>query len=143
MAGVESVAIDASKDQVSVTGVVEMKELISFLKDKIKRNVEVVPSRKGGDKEIKDEVEKGGLWGGDYGRKEEQTPVTKNVNQRDNHGSLPYPITCWKDGEIYNGDHGTEAYGGYMNHGASYQLFNHSYAPDIFSDENPNACFIM
>ncbi|KAF8042695.1 hypothetical protein BT93_A1124 [Corymbia citriodora subsp. variegata] len=64
--GVESVAIDASKDQVSVTGVVEMKEFVSYLKDKIKRNVEVVSTRKGVDKKIKDKADKGGLCGASY-----------------------------------------------------------------------------
>ncbi|KAL3753964.1 hypothetical protein ACJRO7_001243 [Eucalyptus globulus] len=52
--GVESVAIDASKDQVSVAGVVEMKEFVSYLKDKIKRNVVGVSTRTGVDKENKD-----------------------------------------------------------------------------------------
>ncbi|XP_056172521.1 heavy metal-associated isoprenylated plant protein 6-like [Syzygium oleosum] len=142
--GVESVVIDASKDQVSVTGVVEMKELVPYLKDKIRRNVEVVPTTKGGDEEIKDKVNTGGLGGdGDYGKKEEQTPLTKNVNQRENHWSLPHPITHSNDGEIHNWNYGTEAYQGYMNQGAAYQRFNQSYAPDIFSDENPNACSIM
>ncbi|XP_056172381.1 heavy metal-associated isoprenylated plant protein 3-like [Syzygium oleosum] len=142
--GVESVVIDASKDQVSVTGVVEMKELVPYLKDKIRRNVEVIPTTKGGDEEIKDKVNTGGLGGDeDYGKKEEQTPLTKNVNQRDNHWSLPHPITHSNDGEIHNWNYGTEAYQGYMNQGAAYQRFNQSYASDIFSDENPNACSIM
>ncbi|KAI6698074.1 hypothetical protein NL676_018193 [Syzygium grande] len=142
--GVESVVIDASKNQVSVTGVVEMKELAPYLKDKIRRNVEVVPTTKGGDEEIKDKVNTGGLRvAGDYGKKEEQTLLTKNVNQRDNHWSLPHPITHSNDGEIHNWNYGTEAYQGYMNQGAAFQRFNQSYAPDIFSDENPNACSIM
>ncbi|KAI6698075.1 hypothetical protein NL676_018194 [Syzygium grande] len=64
--GVESVAIDASKDQVSVTGVVEMKEFVSYLQDKIKRNVEVVSTRRGVDKEFKERVDKGGLGGALY-----------------------------------------------------------------------------
>lgn len=142
--GVESLAIDASKDQVSVTGVVDMKELISYLEDKIKRNVEVVPIRKGTGEEIKDKVNMGGLGGdGDYGKKEEQIPLTKNVNQRDSHWTLPHPITHWNDEELHDQNYGMEAYRGYINHGASYQQFNHSYTPDFFSDENPNACSIM
>lgn len=142
--GVKSAALDASKDQVSVTGVVDMKELVSYLKDKIKRNVEVVPTRKGGGEEIKDKFNTGDLSGaGDYGEKEVQTPLTKYVNQRDSHGTLPHPITHWNDGELHDQNYGMEAYQGYMNHGASFQRFNQSYAPDIFSDENPNACSIM
>ncbi|KAK3445406.1 hypothetical protein EUGRSUZ_A01682, partial [Eucalyptus grandis] len=109
--GVESLAIDASKDQVSVTGVVDMKELISYLEDKIKRNVEVVPTRKGTGKEIKDKVNMGGLAGdGDHGKKEEQIPLTKNVNQRDSHRTLPHPITQWNDGELHDQNYGMEAY---------------------------------
>ncbi|KAF8042694.1 hypothetical protein BT93_A1122 [Corymbia citriodora subsp. variegata] len=142
--GVESVAIDASKDQVLVTGVVDMKELISFLKDKIKRNVEVVPTRKGGDNRINNTVNTGGLGGaGDYGRKGEQTLLTENVNQRSNHWSLPFPVTNWNDGELHDQNYGMETYRGYMNQGASCQQINQSYAPDIFSDENPNACSVM
>lgn len=144
MAGIESVAVDASKDQVSVTGVVDMKELVSYLKDKIRRNVEVVPTRKGVDKEINDMVNTGGSGGaGDYGKKEEQSPLTKNVNQRENHWSLQHPVTHWNDEELHDQNYGMEAYRGYMNQGGSYQRFNQSYAPDIFSDENPNACSIM
>ncbi|KAF7848674.1 hypothetical protein BT93_L1752 [Corymbia citriodora subsp. variegata] len=142
--GVESVATDASKDQVSVIGVVDTKELVSYLKDKIKRNVEVVPTRKGGDEEINNVVNTGGLGvAGDYGKKEEQNLLTKNVNQRDSHWSLPHPVTHCNDRALHDQNNGMEAYQGYMNQGVSFQRLNHIYAPDIFSDENPNACSIM
>ncbi|CAN0878714.1 Heavy metal-associated isoprenylated plant protein 6 [Linum grandiflorum] len=42
--GVASVAVDAAKDLVTVKGTMDVKELTSYLKEKLKRSVDVVPS---------------------------------------------------------------------------------------------------
>ncbi|EPS65394.1 hypothetical protein M569_09383, partial [Genlisea aurea] len=55
--GVESVKTDLEKDLVTVTGTMDPKQLVSFLQEKIKRTVEIVPPPKkdaGGDKKEKD-----------------------------------------------------------------------------------------
>ncbi|KAI3687823.1 hypothetical protein L1987_81526 [Smallanthus sonchifolius] len=48
--GVESVKPDANKNLVTVKGTMGMKELIPYLKDKLKRNVDIVPPKKEDDK---------------------------------------------------------------------------------------------
>ncbi|KAI7742731.1 hypothetical protein M8C21_020306, partial [Ambrosia artemisiifolia] len=48
--GVESVNPDSNKNLVTVKGKMNMKELIPYLKDKLKRNVDIVPPKKEDDK---------------------------------------------------------------------------------------------
>ncbi|KAK1429478.1 hypothetical protein QVD17_11687 [Tagetes erecta] len=48
--GVESVKLDDDKNLVTVKGTMNMKELIPYLKDKLKRNVDIVPPKKEDDK---------------------------------------------------------------------------------------------
>ncbi|XP_071709449.1 uncharacterized protein [Rutidosis leptorrhynchoides] len=59
--GVESVKPDSSKNWVTVKGTMNMKELIPYLKDKLKRNVDVVPPKiednKGGEKKDEKKIE--------------------------------------------------------------------------------------
>ncbi|KAL6521068.1 hypothetical protein OROGR_017637 [Orobanche gracilis] len=57
--GVKSVKTDLEKDLVTVTGTMNVMELTAYLKDKIKRGVEVIPPKKddgGGDKKGKESV---------------------------------------------------------------------------------------
>ncbi|KAL6534149.1 hypothetical protein OROHE_013074 [Orobanche hederae] len=57
--GVSSVKTDIQKDLVTVTGTMDVKELTAYLKDKLKRGVEVIPPKKddgGGDKKGKESV---------------------------------------------------------------------------------------
>ncbi|XP_022934938.1 heavy metal-associated isoprenylated plant protein 5-like [Cucurbita moschata] len=44
--GVQSVALDGAKDLVTVKGTMDVKQLEPYLKDKLKRNVEVIPPKK-------------------------------------------------------------------------------------------------
>ncbi|KAM3325130.1 heavy metal-associated isoprenylated plant protein 3 isoform X1 [Capsicum chacoense] len=72
--GVEDVKIDSKKDLVTVKGTMDLKELIPYLKDKLKRNVEIVPPKKegggGGGGGEKKEKEGGGGGGGEKKEKE-------------------------------------------------------------------------
>ncbi|XP_021619262.1 heavy metal-associated isoprenylated plant protein 5 [Manihot esculenta] len=43
--GVDNVAVDGAKDLVTVKGTMEVKEMVPYLKEKLKRNVEVVPPK--------------------------------------------------------------------------------------------------
>ncbi|CAN4121503.1 unnamed protein product [Withania somnifera] len=68
--GVEEVKVDSEKDLVTVKGTMDLKDLIPYLKDKLKRNVEIVPPKKddgGGEKK-----EKGGGGGGGGEKKEKE-----------------------------------------------------------------------
>ncbi|KAK4348487.1 hypothetical protein RND71_031242 [Anisodus tanguticus] len=55
--GVEEVKVDSEKDLVTVKGTMDFKDLIPYLKDKLKRSVEIVPPKKddgGGEKKEKE-----------------------------------------------------------------------------------------
>ncbi|XP_057742405.1 heavy metal-associated isoprenylated plant protein 6-like [Arachis stenosperma] len=62
--GVDSVSIDGGKDLVTVKGTMDVKELVPYLNDKLKRNVEVVAPKKDEEKKEKD--------GGDAGAGEKK-----------------------------------------------------------------------
>ncbi|KAG2404787.1 uncharacterized protein HKW66_Vig0244340 [Vigna angularis] len=57
--GVQSVNLDGSKDLVTVKGRMDVKEMVSYLNEKLKRNIKVVPPEKEEEKKEKvDGVEK-------------------------------------------------------------------------------------
>ncbi|TVU30580.1 hypothetical protein EJB05_22210 [Eragrostis curvula] len=159
--GVKDVAIDAAKDLVKVTGTMDAASLPAYLRDKLSRPVEVVaPGKKdggGGDKKDKgdgDKKDKGD--GGD--KKDKSAAAAASVapapladagmyQMPPNYGYAPFP----------------PAHGGYYGPGAgapppnpafypaaaqypppqSYPYAAHLHAPQMFSDENPNACSVM
>ncbi|XP_028796961.1 heavy metal-associated isoprenylated plant protein 6-like isoform X1 [Neltuma alba] len=159
--GVESVEIDGAKDLVAVKGTMDVKELTPYLKDKLKRNVEVVPPPKKDD----DKKEKGGggdkkeaeakpAAGGD-GEKKEEAPKVE-ANKMEYYG-FP-PPTFWHDGHVPSEpSHAMEVHPGYVNQGhyGNPMYVNQGYPaapppfymppphPQMFSDENPNACSVM
>ncbi|CAA0830448.1 Heavy metal transport/detoxification superfamily protein [Striga hermonthica] len=47
--GVNSVKTDVGKDTVTVTGTMDVKELLAYLKDKLKKGIEIVPPKKAED----------------------------------------------------------------------------------------------
>ncbi|KAK6147051.1 hypothetical protein DH2020_017963 [Rehmannia glutinosa] len=70
--GVNSVTTDFQKDLVTVTGTMDVKELTAYLKEKLKRGVDIIPPKKddgGGDKK---EKEGGGGGGGDKKKDEKK-----------------------------------------------------------------------
>ncbi|XP_049400990.1 heavy metal-associated isoprenylated plant protein 3-like isoform X8 [Solanum stenotomum] len=81
--GVKEVNIESEKDLVTVKGTMDIKKLTPYLIDKLKQNVEVVPSKKdngGGEKKAKegdnDKKEKEG-GGGKGGDKKEKGDIEK------------------------------------------------------------------
>lgn len=176
--------VDAAKDLVTVKGTMDVKDLAPYLKDKLKRAVEVVPPKKdeekkdkagggeGGDKKESkaapadgggEKKEKAGEAKGDGGKKEEAGGGAKvEVNKMEHYG-YPTP-THWFDG-VYGQNHVVESYNnhyydnnqynqnqqGYyamnqpgMGGNQGYVLDHHlPHAPQMFSDENPNACSVM
>ncbi|XP_021897685.1 heavy metal-associated isoprenylated plant protein 5 [Carica papaya] len=182
--GVAMVTIEGGKDLVTVKGIMEVNELVPYLKGKLKRNVEVVPPKKddgalpkkdegakkddkpaaaapaggqkdGGAGEKKEKEAAGGGekkdGGGDGGKKESAPKV--EVNKMEYYPAyLPQPA-YWYDGHGYGQNQAMQVYPphqgyvnvnqGYAYHGYAMDHQPHLHAPQMFSDENPNACSVM
>ncbi|KAI4300315.1 hypothetical protein L6164_033707 [Bauhinia variegata] len=175
--GVESVNIDGAKDLVTVKGTMDVKELTPNLKEKLKRNVEVVPPKKdgggekkegGGDKKKEGEAKPAADGAG--GKKDDAAPKGE-VNKLEYYGYGYPPPSYLFDGHLpgqVSTNYAMEVQPGYSNQG--YYLppgpgyMNHGYVqhgypmeaapmpfymnpqhphPQMFSDENPNACSVM
>lgn len=124
--GFMDMSIDRQKDLVTVKGTFDVKALVEALKEKLKRPVEIVPAKKedgGAKKEKADGGNSGGgggekaVSGGDGGVMVEGNKMVQHVTTQYEYG---YPFV----------------YGpGYMP--------DNLHAPQLFSDENPNACVVM
>ncbi|XVE61670.1 hypothetical protein DITRI_Ditri06bG0058600 [Diplodiscus trichospermus] len=176
--GIQSVIVDGAKDLVTVKGTMDVKDLVPFLKDKLKRSVDVVPPKKddagekkdggekkdaGGDKKEKGkEAAAGGEKKESGGEKKEGGEPKMEVSKMEYHGyAYPSQPMYWSEGQVYGGpsyavegyqNHHHQDYGyanqGYMHPGYGNQGYmmdpRHPLdAPQMFSDENPNACSIM
>ncbi|GMY14799.1 heavy metal-associated isoprenylated plant protein 5-like [Fagus crenata] len=112
----------------------------------------------GGDK--KEKEKEGG--GGDGGKKEEAGAAPKVEVNKMVYGGYPYApnTTYWYDGQVDGQHNPVEVHQGYVNNYTPYGYGNQGYvdpghgynmvphphpmhAPQMFSDENPNACSIM
>ncbi|KAG0453337.1 hypothetical protein HPP92_026001 [Vanilla planifolia] len=155
--GVQDVSVDAQKDLVTVKGTMDVNSLPPYLKNKLKRGVEIVPAAKGGGGgggggEKKEKTEGGGGGGGAGGEKEKKGGGggsdgggekkgkegggaggggggAKKVDTPD--GVQPAAAVAVMEANKM------EYYGPY-----GYRM-DMLHAPQIFSDENPNACSIM
>nr|CAD1818958.1 unnamed protein product [Ananas comosus var. bracteatus] len=129
--GVEEVKVDAAKDLVTVKGTMDPKSLPSLLKDKLKRGVDLVPPSKDKDKDKdKDKEEKkgGGGGGGGGGGEKEKSPA-------------PAPASVAAAAvaaAVAAGESSRFEY--YAPYGYRMEM---AHAPQLFSDENPNACAVM
>ncbi|XP_075513296.1 heavy metal-associated isoprenylated plant protein 3-like isoform X1 [Primulina tabacum] len=132
--GYQDMKIDRQKELVTVTGAMDMKALAEMLKKHLKKNVEIVPPKKEGEKK------EGGGGGGD-----------KKKGGGGGDG-----------GEAGSGGGGEKMEGNKMQYQAGYTYpfmygpgpagdqFHYNpfpvgllHAPQLFSDENPNACSVM
>ncbi|KAL0390072.1 UNVERIFIED_CONTAM: Heavy metal-associated isoprenylated plant protein 3 [Sesamum calycinum] len=162
--GYQEMKIDRQKELVTVTGAMDMKALAEVLKKHLKKEVEILPPKKevekkengGGDKVKSSGGEKGksggekgkggggekgksggGAGGGGWegGGSEAMAGGDKmEANRMQFQVGYPYPY-MYGAGAVGVGDqvqlyYNPYAYGGY-------------HAPQIFSDENPNACSVM
>lgn len=191
--GVESVTIDAGKDLVTVKGTMDEKDLPVYLREKLKRNVDVVPAKKeegagdkkdgGGETKGKEPATVGGgekkEGGGEKkeagGEKKEAGGEKKDggggggeakmeVNKMEYHGYgfQQQPMYWSGEAQPYGSGYAVENYAGPSHGYANQGYINHGYmnpgygnpgyaidprdphnAPQMFSDENPNACYIM
>ncbi|XP_043703772.1 heavy metal-associated isoprenylated plant protein 3-like isoform X2 [Telopea speciosissima] len=135
--GVESVNIDAAKDLVTVKGTMDVKALIPFLKDKLKRSVEIVPEKKEEQKKEEKKDKEGG-------EKKDKEGGEKKEEKKDNEGGEK------KDGDGGGGGEGekkeeqpNKAEVNKYEYYAPGYMVEYVYPPQLFSDENPNACSIM
>lgn len=147
-------AIDKEKETVTVKGTMDVKALVENLMEKFKRKVEVVPTKKdkdsdkdGGDKEGSGKKKNKGGKGG-----EDKNENIEEGEERIEHSRMEYlahPAFGFGYGYGYN-----SGYNGHGNIGGGYyscvpvypeQMHFHLHAPppQMFSDENPNACSIM
>ncbi|KAK7285018.1 hypothetical protein RJT34_19774 [Clitoria ternatea] len=168
--GVESVNIEEEKDLVTVKGTMEVKEMVPYLNEKLRRKVEVVPPKKDDEnnkKEKEKEKKKENKEGKEGSKKEESAPKVE-VNKMEHYGyAYPPPPMYWYPGyapdqsssssSSYGADvpHGYSNNQGYDYHNNNYVNYQHGYMvdphylhpnhppPQMFSDENPNACSVM
>lgn len=135
--GVESVSVDSQKDLVTVKGTMDVNSLPAFLTAKLKRGVEIVNRKKDGDGDKeKSEKKKGN---GDVAKKEGQE-AAKNAETAAATATPAAAATAATTTAAMDASK-TEYYGGaYGNYPYRIEMLH---APQLFSDENPNACSIM
>ncbi|KAF8046473.1 hypothetical protein N665_3663s0005 [Sinapis alba] len=126
--GVSGISMDNEKQLVTVKGTMDVKKLVESLTEKLKRNVEIVqPAKKDKEKENGNakENESGGnkKGGGGGGKDHAGNKGGEGVN------TMEYVAAQPADGSVYvsGGDGDTIQYD----------------APQLFSDDNPNACVVM
>lgn len=135
VAGFHEMSIDKEKDLVTVKGAMDMKAVAESLKVRLKRSVEIVPPKK-------DNKEKEKGEGGDNGGGKKKN---KEGGEGDNAGGgggkidkVEYPVGQPEFGQV-------PPYG--VVYGYDYppppMMMYPLHAPQMFSDENPNACSIM
>lgn len=131
--GCQEMKMDKQKETVTVTGTMDVKALTESLKKHLKREVEVVapPKKEGGEKKEKGgggdkEKGKGGgknEGGGGGGEKSKAAAAVEEVNKMQVQVGYPY---------VYGPGYPVDPI-----------YYNYPPAPQMFSDENPNACTIM
>ncbi|KAJ7947866.1 Heavy metal-associated isoprenylated plant protein [Quillaja saponaria] len=126
--GVHDFSIDKEKDTLTVKGSMDAKALAENLKEKLKRKVEVVPPKQ------EKEKEKGG--NGDGGKKkgggENGGQQEEKTSDHNGGGKMEANKMEVAPGQVYGYGYG---------YGPVYM--EHMHAPQMFSDENPNACSVM
>lgn len=140
--GYMEMSIDKHKDLVTVKGAIDVKALVEKLKEKLKRPVEIVPPKKeggGGDKaksggeKAKGNGNSNGNGGSGGGGEEKAAKGNGNGNGGgkvvEGH-KMEYGVGQGEYPYHYDG------------YGSGYTI-NQVHAPQLFSDENPNACVVM
>ncbi|KAL6197739.1 hypothetical protein ACLB2K_033344 [Fragaria x ananassa] len=120
--GVESVVTDVGNDQVVVTGVVDPAKLADDVYKKTRKHVSIVPN----EEEKKEEEKK-------EGEKKEETKDEGAAGEK-------------KEGETAQGKGSDDNKSFDIKRSEYWPLkyySDYAYTPQIFSDENPNACSVM
>ncbi|KAF5751569.1 mediator of RNA polymerase II transcription subunit 12-like [Tripterygium wilfordii] len=134
--GVKEMSMDKQKELLTVKGTMNPKALAENLKERLKRPVEIVPPKKEEKKDGGDE-HNGGNGNGGGGKKKK---ISGNGGQEDESGGGGGPIMEGNKKEHMIQPGFAFGYG----YGYEYPPYPvHLHAPQMFSDENPNACSIM
>ncbi|KAM5584239.1 heavy metal-associated isoprenylated plant protein 3 [Rosa sericea] len=140
--GFHDMSIDKEKDLVTVKGAMDMKAVAESLKARLKRNVEIVPPKKDNKKD-KEKGEGGGGDNGGGGKKKNKEEGGEGGNAGGGGGEkldkMDFPVGQPGFGQV-------PPYGvvyGYDYPPPPMIYMGNPHAPQIFSDENPNACSIM
>ena len=183
--GVEKVDVDGAKDLITVKGKMDVKSLVPYLKEKLKRPIDmVVPAKKddGGDKKEKggdgggEKKDKEAAGGGGGDKKDKAVAaagggggggdggVKVEANKMEHYGTYGYhqpAPSFWYGGpeHVYGQaymmeagpsnsnqvphPHHNYAVDHYSEPPMAYAYHPHHDAPQMFSDENPNACSVM
>ncbi|GAA0184625.1 hypothetical protein LIER_31913 [Lithospermum erythrorhizon] len=126
--GYQEMKVDKQKDMITVTGAMDMKALAENVKKHMRKNVEIIPSKKDGEKGKSDN--KGG-GGGGSDKVANGGQGNKMQMQHVQYG-FPYSPAYMFGPGLYGEDHQFQSQNPYGYH-----------APQMFSDENPNACVVM
>ncbi|XP_040992267.1 heavy metal-associated isoprenylated plant protein 3-like [Juglans microcarpa x Juglans regia] len=150
--GYKEMDIDHKKDLVTVKGTMDTKALAQNLKERLKRQVEIVPPKKekegggeGGEKKDGNGGgggKKKGGGGGDAGQEENAAGIAKVEGNRMDQFMVQPPGHGFGYGYGNFYGHGYQGYG-HPGYGYGGMVGEHVHAPQIFSDENPNACSVM
>ncbi|KAL8496549.1 hypothetical protein ACS0TY_020297 [Phlomoides rotata] len=133
--GYRDVKIDKQKEVVTVTGAIDMKALTEVLKKHLKREVQIVPPpKKEAEKKENAGGEKGKNGGGDKGKcgGDKAAGGEKMESRAQFQVGYPYPYV-YGAGIAVDQFHNPYEFGPYHT----------VHAPQLFSDENPNACSVM
>jgi len=130
-ARVHEMAIDKEKEMVTVKGTMDVKALAENLMEKLKRRVEVVPSKKdkeggGGENEVSGKKKNKGGGGGD-----------KNENIEDGIMKIEYNIMKYLAPPAFGFGYGP--YGGGYGHRHG-NIGRYSYVPGASTFDNFDAC---
>lgn len=136
--------MDAANDLVTVKGTMNVKTLPDVLKEKIKRSVEIVPSKKEEEKKgPKDksgsEKKEEGKKGGDKKEKEKEEGKKQEAVAAPPPAAAAASMTTAAVAEANRMDY----YAPYPYAAGYGYRVEMVHAPQMFSDENPNACTIM
>lgn len=138
--GVLEMKVDKEKDNVTVKGTMDVKKLVENLSQKLKRKVEVVQPKKdkeggGGEKE--------GNEGGGGGKKKNKGGGDSNNNEG---GGGEVKIMEYMVQQPFGFGYGNANVEGYNAAQVYQEMLNihmQTQPPQMFSDENPNACIVM
>lgn len=158
----QSIAFDKEKDLVTVTGTMDTKAIVERLMAKMKRPVEVVQPKKDNDGGGGGGGKKNKKGGGNGGKEEGDDRRAEEINggPGEYFGGSIMEYNRIPAGFGYNGMPPGFGYNGVPpgyngippgynglppGYGYNYGLMygNHLHPPQMFSDENPNACHIM
>eukprot|EP00252_Welwitschia_mirabilis_P014005 TRINITY_DN3100_c0_g1_i2.p1 TRINITY_DN3100_c0_g1~~TRINITY_DN3100_c0_g1_i2.p1 ORF type:complete len:135 (+),score=32.13 TRINITY_DN3100_c0_g1_i2:733-1137(+) len=134
MDGVQSAEPDTKNHKFTVKGTMDPNKLANYLHRKTRKHVEIVPQKKEGDK-------KDGKKDGDSSAEKKDGDSKKGAGGGDNKKSGEQESSKESSGGGDDSEKGSESK---KNEAPPpFYIIEQVHAPQIFSDENPNACSVM